>query len=83
MNIPPIRGESAVTGLYIHVPFCFHKCHYCDFYSIVDSKDRQEFFVARLIQEMAAGTKYLASPVEAIFIGGGTPTLLPWNCGNG
>lgn len=29
--------SNSVAGLYLHVPFCFHKCHYCDFYSIVDS----------------------------------------------
>lgn len=34
---PPLAGRGvAIEALYIHVPFCFHKCHYCDFYSIVD-----------------------------------------------
>jgi oxygen-independent coproporphyrinogen-3 oxidase len=67
---------SAIPGLYIHVPFCFHKCHYCDFYSIVDSRDRQDVFVDRLLAELAAVAPYLTGPVETIFIGGGTPTLL-------
>src|SRR5881394_1506734 len=29
--------STTIRGAYLHVPFCFHKCHYCDFYSIVDS----------------------------------------------
>ncbi|MBL4591385.1 MAG: hypothetical protein JKY96_05440, partial [Phycisphaerales bacterium] len=39
-------------SLYIHIPFCFHKCHYCDFYSIVDRQDRQAAFTDRLITEL-------------------------------
>jgi len=64
-----------VRSLYIHVPFCFHKCHYCDFYSLVDSGDRQGEFTDRLIEELrfVSGS---AGPLETIFVGGGTPTLL-------
>jgi coproporphyrinogen III oxidase-like Fe-S oxidoreductase len=46
-NSCTIRGElqtrdlGSAESVYVHVPFCFHKCHYCDFYSIVDSRDRQ------------------------------------------
>ncbi|MCI0362517.1 MAG: radical SAM family heme chaperone HemW [Phycisphaerales bacterium] len=67
-----------IPGVYIHVPFCFHKCHYCDFYSIVDSHDRQQAFTQRLIQELNAASPVLcrSGPVETIFVGGGTPTLL-------
>jgi oxygen-independent coproporphyrinogen-3 oxidase len=68
---------AAVRSLYIHVPFCFHKCHYCDFYSIVDTQDRQEIFVKRLISELqtlSAWSKGL--PLRTIFVGGGTPSLL-------
>jgi oxygen-independent coproporphyrinogen-3 oxidase len=63
-------------GAYIHVPFCFHKCHYCDFYSIVDSQDRQERFTERLLDEAAAARARVTEPLETIFVGGGTPTLL-------
>src|SRR5947208_11956928 len=49
-------AETPVRGAYFHVPFCFHKCHYCDFYSIVDSHDRQEEFVDRLIEELRAAS---------------------------
>lgn len=68
---PPVRS------LYIHVPFCFHKCHYCDFYSIVDNQDRQEAFAARLIEELGALAPHAAGkPLRTVFVGGGTPSLL-------
>lgn len=65
-----------VRSLYLHVPFCAHKCHYCDFYSFVDSRDRQEAFVAALILELRAMQRLLAGGLESIFVGGGTPSLL-------
>lgn len=63
-------------GVYVHVPFCFHKCHYCDFYSFVDSRGQQPAFVARLEAEIDAAASYLGGTLDTIFIGGGTPTLL-------
>ncbi len=69
-------GEGpAARSLYIHVPFCFHKCHYCDFYSLVDTRDRQGPFVHRLERELAALAP-LAGPLRTLFVGGGTPSLL-------
>jgi oxygen-independent coproporphyrinogen III oxidase len=69
--------ERPVRSLYIHVPFCFHKCHYCDFYSLVDTRDRQGPFVERLIRELAALAPWSGGvPLETIFVGGGTPSLL-------
>jgi oxygen-independent coproporphyrinogen-3 oxidase len=62
-------------SLYIHTPFCVHKCHYCDFYSIVDQQDRQAAFTARLERELAALAPF-AGPLDTIFVGGGTPSLL-------
>lgn len=68
---------SPAPALYIHIPFCFHKCHYCDFYSIVDTRDRQSPFTDRLITELRALAPFAAGrPLETIFVGGGTPTLL-------
>jgi len=66
----------AVSGVYVHVPFCVHKCHYCDFYSFVDRDGRQPAFVRRLIDEWAAAARGWEAPLETIFIGGGTPSLL-------
>jgi oxygen-independent coproporphyrinogen-3 oxidase len=66
-----------VRSLYVHVPFCFHKCHYCDFYSIVDTRDRQVPFVERLLAELEAQAPLAAgAALRTIFVGGGTPTLL-------
>ena len=78
-------------GLYAHIPFCFHKCHYCDFYSIVDASpgthpgpdrppaqqlDRQTPFAHALIRELRhRAAEYDLRP-ETIFVGGGTPTLM-------
>lgn len=69
--------SPTVRSLYVHVPFCFHKCHYCDFYSIVDRQDRQEAFVERMIHEIRSQASATNHPnLETIFVGGGTPTLL-------
>ncbi|MEZ6318991.1 MAG: radical SAM family heme chaperone HemW [Phycisphaerales bacterium] len=73
--LEPLATASKVRSLYVHVPFCAHKCHYCDFYSIVDRDDRQRAFTDRLIAELAALAP-LAAPLDTIFVGGGTPTLL-------
>lgn len=70
--IPPARPQS----VYVHTPFCFHKCHYCDFYSIVDTPDKQEEFVDRLSGELLSLQPLLAHGARTIFVGGGTPTLL-------
>ena len=68
-----------VHSLYLHVPFCFHKCHYCDFYSLVEPKDkpdRQEQFTEALINEFDnLAEQYPLNPTT-VFVGGGTPTLL-------
>lgn len=64
--------------IYAHVPFCRHKCHYCDFYSIVDHRDRLGAFVERFESEVAA-VRAAIDPggVRSAFVGGGTPTMLP------
>ena len=49
-----LAQASEVSGLYIHIPFCFHKCHYCDFYSIVGDENQQTKFVERLVSEFAS-----------------------------
>jgi len=61
-------------GLYIHVPFCRARCSYCDFNSYAGLEDLFDDYTAALVQEMQQ-----AGParVRTIYIGGGTPTVLP------
>ncbi|MHC4128282.1 MAG: radical SAM family heme chaperone HemW [Planctomycetota bacterium] len=73
----PLAGPGArPRGVYVHVPFCRHKCHYCDFYSVVEPRGRRQAFAARLVEEIGAAAPRLTRPVETVFFGGGTPTLL-------
>lgn len=79
--LPPPDAARPVRSLYIHTPFCSHKCHYCDFYSFVDDgkwgADIQGAFVERLIAELRALAPWAAGgPLRTVFIGGGTPSLL-------
>ena len=69
--------EARPEAIYAHVPFCRHKCHYCDFYSVVDRRDRTGDFVNRFEQEtLAVGRRIDPQAIRTIFIGGGTPTIL-------
>jgi oxygen-independent coproporphyrinogen-3 oxidase len=66
----------SMSGIYIHIPFCKSKCHYCDFFSVTKSEGREEF-AALLIEELEFRSDYLINKqVDTIYFGGGTPTLL-------
>ncbi len=62
------------AGIYIHIPFCAQKCLYCDFYSVTDLS-LQDAFIKALEQEIAATKSRLL--FDSLYIGGGTPSLLP------
>ena len=72
---------AAIEGLYVHVPFCFHKCHYCDFYSITrQTPQRMDRFVDLVLSEAAQWSRERPTSLlrpRTIFFGGGTPSLLP------
>ena len=77
--VPSAVPPAVVHGLYVHVPFCFHKCHYCDFYSITrQTDDRMDRFVDLVLTEadLWTGDGRTIRP-RTVFFGGGTPTLLP------
>ncbi len=63
-----------MLGLYLHIPFCSHICHYCNFNRGLFDADVKRQYVQALATEIArAGDQ---SPVDTIFFGGGTPSLL-------
>lgn len=65
-----------MAGIYIHIPFCRQACHYCDFHFSTSLKMRQPFLEA-LLKEIKLRKTYLDSlPIESIYFGGGTPSLL-------
>lgn len=70
-----VAWEPRVRHLYVHVPFCAHKCEYCAFYSEVPRGDLMERYVNALIRELETVAADLRP--RTIFFGGGTPSLLP------
>jgi putative oxygen-independent coproporphyrinogen III oxidase len=67
----------APTAVYIHIPFCAHKCHYCDFTAYVMDGQPVDLYLEALEQEMVLTVKQVPpAEIETIFIGGGTPTVL-------
>lgn len=65
------------TAVYIHIPFCEHKCIYCDFYSII-TKDNVTSFLQALKKEINYYADLHSSDriVTSIYFGGGTPSLM-------
>jgi oxygen-independent coproporphyrinogen-3 oxidase len=65
-------------GLYVHIPFCRRKCPYCDFYSVTFADQAQlQAYTERLCFEISACSEdYRGKPVDSIYFGGGTPSLL-------
>ena len=65
-------------GLYIHVPFCTVKCSYCDFNSYAGIEDMQSEWEAAALTELSLWAPRLSGrEISTVFIGGGTPSLLP------
>jgi putative oxygen-independent coproporphyrinogen III oxidase len=67
-------------GLYVHVPFCATRCGYCDFNTYTDLGTLQSSWADTAVAELALAARVLgpdAPPIDSVFVGGGTPTLLP------
>ena len=64
-----------MSGIYIHIPFCRKACHYCNFHFSTQMQ-HLDAFVDALIKEIALQENYLNSPIETLYFGGGTPSLL-------
>jgi oxygen-independent coproporphyrinogen-3 oxidase len=65
---------GGVLHLYVHLPFCAHRCGYCDFVTAVGLRPRHGAYVDALLAELALERDCLAPGLETVFLGGGTPT---------
>ncbi|MGB0911915.1 MAG: coproporphyrinogen-III oxidase family protein, partial [Nitrospirales bacterium] len=72
-------SHSEDLGLYIHIPFCQKRCHFCAFYLTIHREDQAQWYLSALRQEIELyarqGTCY-RFPLSTIYFGGGTPTAL-------
>ena len=71
---PSAPNNGQIASLYIHVPFCAHKCEYCAFYSEASSGELINRYVGALVRELEIVAHDLKP--KTIFFGGGTPSLL-------
>lgn len=65
--------------LYIHIPFCVRKCAYCDFLSVPYDEALARRYTGALCRELQM-KKGLAEELKTVYLGGGTPTVLPEDC---
>jgi putative oxygen-independent coproporphyrinogen III oxidase len=66
---------SGVRHLYVHLPFCAHRCGYCDFVTVVGREGQHAAYVDALLAELGLEGHRLAPRLDTIFLGGGTPTF--------
>lgn len=71
-----MKSLTNPLGIYIHIPFCEKKCNYCDFYSAFYNKDTFGLYLSALKAEITKWGGQLHRPIDTIYIGGGTPSLL-------
>jgi oxygen-independent coproporphyrinogen-3 oxidase len=67
------------TAAYIHIPFCETRCLYCGFFANAANKDLQKSYTDSLIRELSKDKDFPAiksGPIHALYLGGGTPTVL-------
>jgi len=83
-SLPAAPGTPLVDpgsfGVYVHVPFCLTRCHYCDFVTYTGMEGLRRPYAAAVVEEAALAVAALdpePPPVTSVFVGGGTPTLLP------
>ena len=62
--------------LYVHIPFCLRKCRYCDFVSFPMQKGEDQAYIRYLLQEARNRSQDVTEPIQTVYIGGGTPSLL-------
>jgi len=74
-----MNGSDVASGgvghLYVHLPFCAHRCGYCDFVTAVGRLEGHAAYADALLAELERGRWRLAPELETVFLGGGTPTF--------
>ena len=70
----PPAPTTPAAGVYVHVPFCRRKCPYCDFFSVTDVSLVGKYLAA--VETELAGSPIPDAPVDTIYFGGGTPSLI-------
>ena len=87
-QLPASAADGADTrdfGLYLHVPYCKVRCGYCDFNTYTADELRgtsQASYIDQALQELSLADTVLSDlkikrPISTVFVGGGTPTILP------
>jgi oxygen-independent coproporphyrinogen-3 oxidase len=67
--------SSGVRHLYVHLPFCGHRCGYCDFVTAVGRREEHDAYAEALVAELQQERWRLDARVDTVFVGGGTPTF--------
>lgn len=74
---PPTSDfQSPPRAAYVHIPFCRAKCHYCDFNSYAGMEGIFDDYAQALIDEISRALP-ASTPLDSVYFGGGTPTVLP------
>jgi oxygen-independent coproporphyrinogen-3 oxidase len=70
-----VSAAGDVRHLYVHLPFCAHRCGYCDFVTVVGREAWHARYVDALLAELELEGDVLAEGLETVYLGGGTPTF--------
>jgi oxygen-independent coproporphyrinogen III oxidase len=73
--IVPAGQSAGARHLYVHLPFCSSRCGYCDFVTVVGRHGDHDRYVAALLRELDLERALLGSPLDSVYLGGGTPSL--------
>jgi oxygen-independent coproporphyrinogen-3 oxidase len=71
-----VSGEPDAFGVYVHIPFCAHRCDYCDFATWTDREHLIKDYVDACVTDVERRTKESRRVATSVFFGGGTPSLL-------
>ncbi len=66
---------GGIRHLYLHLPFCAHRCGYCDFVTVVGRREVHGRYVDALLAELELERELLAPELDTVYLGGGTPTF--------